>query len=234
MPIDIAIEIESAERSLAWFLDYPGCFAYAASPDALLAAAPGALLDYAAWIRSRNHGRSWVQTEDIQLRLAETWRVYCINEQYDLVDEGYEVNAWFRHDWKSLTETDLERGLQLLGWSRADLLDAVQGLDEQTLNAQYPGERWSIAGILGHVGNAEWWYMDRLGLAIPRQDMPEEPFEKLARVRQYFLEILPGLVGSTRVVGEYGEFWSPRKMLRRALWHERDHTQHIHKLLSAT
>lgn len=26
-------------------------------------------------------------------------------------------------------------------------------------------------------------------------------------------------------------FWSPRKLLRRALWHERDHTEHIRKVL---
>jgi hypothetical protein len=26
------------------------------------------------------------------------------------------------------------------------------------------------------------------------------------------------------------EFWSPRKLLRRAVWHERDHTTHIRRL----
>ena len=34
-----------------------------------------------------------------------------------------------------------------------------------------------------------------------------------------------------KVVGLEGELWSPRKMLRRAAWHERDHTEHIRKLL---
>jgi len=28
-----------------------------------------------------------------------------------------------------------------------------------------------------------------------------------------------------------GEIWSPRKALRRAVWHERDHTEHIRKIL---
>lgn len=233
MPINIAIEIEPTHRCLVWFLDHPGCFAYAADPDGALAAAPGALLDYAAWISSRNLGQTRVETDDMRLNLTETWQVYCINEQYDVVEEGYEVNAWFHHDWKPLTEQEIEHGLNLLAWSRLDLLDAVQGLDDQALGAAFPGERWSIAGILGHVGNAEWWYLDRLGLAFSRQDMPETPFEKLETVRQYFLQTLPGLVGSTRVVGKDGEFWSPRKMLRRAVWHERDHIQHIHKLLGA-
>jgi hypothetical protein len=35
-------------------------------------------------------------------------------------------------------------------------------------------------------------------------------------------------------MGTDGEFWSPRKLLRRAVWHERDHTEHIRKLLMGT
>jgi len=50
-------------------------------------------------------------------------------------------------------------------------------------------------------------------------------------VRANLLEILPGLAGSSRVVGVSGEFWSPRKLLRRAVWHEYDHIAHIRKLL---
>jgi hypothetical protein len=35
-----------------------------------------------------------------------------------------------------------------------------------------------------------------------------------------------------RVVGKEGELWSPRKVVRRMLWHERDHIEHIQKLLT--
>jgi hypothetical protein len=35
-----------------------------------------------------------------------------------------------------------------------------------------------------------------------------------------------------QVVGTDGEIWSPRKVLRRALWHERDHVEHIKKLIA--
>jgi hypothetical protein len=34
-----------------------------------------------------------------------------------------------------------------------------------------------------------------------------------------------------QVTGVDGELWSPRKVLRRALWHERDHTDHLRKVL---
>ena len=49
-------------------------------------------------------------------------------------------------------------------------------------------------------------------------------------MRAHFRSILPRLDGVNKIVGVKGEFWSPRKMLRRALWHERDHTEHIRKL----
>jgi|GEM_PF-3187094 hypothetical protein len=47
------------------------------------------------------------------------------------------------------------------------------------------------------------------------------------------LKSLPGLEASDKVVGVDGEFWSPRKVLRRAIWHERDHTAHSKKLLQS-
>jgi hypothetical protein len=45
-------------------------------------------------------------------------------------------------------------------------------------------------------------------------------------------ETLPGLEGLADVCGVEGEFWSPRKLLRRAAWHERDHIQHIQRLMT--
>jgi hypothetical protein len=68
-------------------------------------------------------------------------------------------------------------------------------------------------------------------LAFPREDVPDEPFERMEKVHALLLATLPGLVGSRQVVGVDGEFWSPRKLLRRSIWHERDHTFHIRSLL---
>ncbi len=127
--------------------------------------------------------------------------------------------------------TEIKHALKMLAWSRADLLKTVEGLSAEKLDATYMGERWSISGILGHIGGAEWWYLDRLGLAFPRADVPGEPLERLEKVRAFFNTTLPKLEGVKQVVGVDGEFWSPRKVLRRALWHERDHIDHIRKLL---
>jgi hypothetical protein len=228
----IGIENNVEGRSMAWALDHPGCFAYGENADLALATMPEAIAEYADWIASRNAGEGWVDIGDLELALDGAWDVYSIDDDFELTMDGYEVNAWFRHDWKPLSAQDVERGLQILAWSRADLLDAVYGLSPNQLSTKSPGERWSITGILRHVGGAEWWYLDKLGLAIPEAELPDEAFARLDRMRTRLVEVLPTLIGSKQVSGAHGEFWSPRKILRRAAWHERDHTWHIHKLIS--
>jgi DinB superfamily len=219
-------------RTIAWVLEYPGCFAYGADADSALTALIVSIRDYAAWI-AKHEPRPWLIIDEIELHIEETWGDYNINASFDRDENSdyYMVGAWFQHDWKPLTAIDIQHGLKLLTWSRADLLKAVDGLSVENFDQTYPGERWSIKGILGHVGGAEWWYMERIGLAFPRADVPEEPFARLEKVRRHLNETLIKMDGVNHVVGEKGEFWSPRKLLRRALWHERDHTEHIRKLL---
>ncbi|HEX9090967.1 MAG TPA: DinB family protein [Anaerolineales bacterium] len=229
----IGLENGTEGRSQAWVLGHPGCFSYGEDGPAALEAVPKAIQDYRSWIAAHTSA-SWFAGEDIEgyaYQLDETWECYSINSDFELVVDGYEVNAWFRHDWKPLTAEDIQRGLLLLGWGRGHLLSMESDLSPETLDRTYPGERWSIAGILKHIGGAEWWYQDRLGLAFERRDVPEDPLARLEKVRLHLVEILPGLAGSTQVVGVSGEIWSPRKLLRRAVWHEYDHIAHIRKLL---
>jgi hypothetical protein len=226
----IGIENGAEGRSQAWILGHPGCFAYGVDGPAALTAVPAAILDYSDWIAAHTP-EGWFTGSDTDYQLEETWECYTINSDYELTQDGYEVNAWFRHDWKPLSVEDIQRGLLLLNWGREELLKMICNLSTETLERTYPNERWSIAGILKHIGGAEWWYLDRLGLAFAQKNVPAEPIERLDKVRSYLIEILPGLVGSTQVNGIDGEFWSSRKLLRRAVWHEYDHIAHIQKLL---
>ena len=218
-------------RSIACALEHPGCFAYGKDGDSALASLPDAIRAYATWIGQ--HEPAWISSNKIELRLEDTWQDYNIDESYDRNEKSdyYMVDAWFQHDWKPLTAIDIQRGLKMLAWSREDLLKTVEGLSREKLEQTYPRERWSINGILKHIGGAECWYLDRLGLSLPREQIPSEPFARLEISRARLNEVLPTLVGSKQVVGVDGEFWSPRKLLRRTLWHERDHTWHIQKLL---
>jgi len=230
MSLRIGIEDGSEGRTVAWVLDHPGCFSYGINHQEALRNLPAALNEFNEWLTQHEQHHLAIPASQ-EIHIEDTWEVYHIDDNYEFVPDGYEVNAWFRHDWIPLTENDIESGTALLSISRRDLLSTVNGLDQEALDFKLPGERWSIADILNHVGSAEWWYQDRLGLAFPHQEVPSEPKERLKKVRAHLNHILPTLVGSKQVIGIEGEFWSPRKVLRRAVWHERDHTFHIRKLL---
>ncbi len=231
MIIRIGLENGTEGRSIAWALDFPGCFAYGEDGPTAIMQMPRALIQYEGWV-ARHAPQPWVVLGDFDLRMVENFQVYYINSDYAVVPESpgtYEVNAWFRDDWRPLSSLEIQHGLEMLSWSRADLLACVIPLSAELLDRTYPNERWSVRGILGHVAGAEWWYLDRLGLAGSRP--PEEAFAALEAVRSRLVAVLPDLAGVVQVTGMDGEIWSPRKILRRALWHELDHLTHIFKLL---
>lgn len=231
MRISIGLELNNEGRALAWALDFPGCYAYGQEGPEALMALPRELLLYEDWV-NRHAGAAWVQLDDFDLRVVDTWEVYTIDDNYALVDGGYAVNAWFKQDWRPLAAEEIERGLALLRWSREDLLLVAGGLSDEQLDRTYTDERWSIRGILRHVAGAEWWLLGRLGLADAAQgSLPKDTSERLVWARERINTALPGLAGLDLVVGKEGEIWSPRKLLRRLLWHEINHRQHILKLL---
>jgi len=232
MHIRIGLENGDENRSVAWALDFPGCFAYGAdSSEALVRVVP-AYLAYRSWIRHHGGLPGLPEDRELDVKLVESWNVYWIDEDFEKgPGKPYAVNAWFHEDWKPLTRAEGRRAAALLQWAREDLLAALAGLTAAELDTERPGERWSIRGIARHVANAEWWYLERLGLAgVERAALPEDVLERLGVVRARLLHVLPDLEGLDLVVGRNGEFWSPRKLIRRALWHERDHTDHILKL----
>ena len=233
MRIHVGLENGNENRSVAWALDLLGCYAYGAEEKAALLAVPLAVLAYRDWV-GKHTPDSWLKDlSDFDVRLVEVFNGYTIDDNFDLAEKGYEVNALFRDDWKSLTRVESRRAAQMLTWISDDLLAVLSDLPAETLDRTYEGERWSVRGILGHVAGANWWYLERLGLAaMERRDLPRDAFERMQTVQARLLTALGEMEGMQRVVGRDGELWSPRKVIRRAIWHGRDHIEHIQKLLT--
>lgn len=232
MQLRVGIENNNENRSIAWALEHPGCFAYGRDGAEAQAHMQEAARDYAAWVQS--HGMSWMGEEPLEIVVQQSFDAFFIpRNPLSPGGEQYLVESFFHYDAEPLTGTDVERAVKLLDWSRQDLLDLLRGLSTEKLNQTFPGERWSINGILKHVGGAEWWYQERIGSAFPPKeaDLPDEPMERLELVRAHLMSFLPKLEGVRHMLDVDGETWSPRKVLRRAAWHERDHTQHIRKLV---
>jgi predicted RNase H-like HicB family nuclease len=216
-----AICIEEMEgRWIAHVSTLPGCFASAGDRATAQSLAPNAIRAYGDWRQA--HGDQAIPLDAaIEVDVEEIVREWAHPAEPD-----YAVNAFFAADAPPLARADVDLALRLLDWTRADLFAAFQDLPPDALRRPVEGE-WTIGGILNHVSRAEWWYLDRLELAPPTDQEPDNWRERLDVARARLREVLPRLEGVARVELRAGEVWSPRKMLRRALWHERDHTQHI-------
>ncbi|MHC1740203.1 MAG: DinB family protein [Anaerolineaceae bacterium] len=231
--IKVGIENNFEGRSLAYALDHPGCFAYGLTETEALIRMPQSLLAYKSWLEGYTEN-SWLQDlSDFDVRLVEVFECHFLNDSFEPSAAGKGVYGWFHHDWLPLTAVEIQRGLSVLEWAHQDLYELTAALSDQKLDKAYSGERWSIRGILSHVASAELFYLNRLGLTrYKRSDLPEGAWESLKMTLQLNMEILPQMVDKADVRGVEGEFWSPRKIIRRACWHALDHCQHIHRLIT--
>lgn len=217
MPYFLDLE-EMEHRWIAHVAGLPGAFASADTLEAAVAAAPRAIVEYLAWSETPAAGPLRPET-----------RVREIVRAWDYAPD-YEVNAFFAADRPPLTAEDVDAARRLLYLAQAELLDACLGVDPADMDRVLPGERWSIDGVLRHVATGENWYLDRIGQAHEAAWEMRDTLGRLLLVRQQLLDVLPHLIGDERIEVHNGELWSPRKIVRRALWHSRDHAAHIRGL----
>jgi hypothetical protein len=232
MHIRIGIENNIERRTLAWALDHPGCFAYGMDEAEAVIRLPRALLQYEKWIKDHT-ADSWVDFKDMDMRVVEHFDTFRIGEDYRPAPEGqgYEINAWFIDDWRPLSLEEIQCALKIFQWQRDELLAGLNTLDRETLEKQHPGQRWNILGIAKHIANAELWYLSRLSLTqLTYKDLFPAPEERLGQTAELVEALLPSFAEHVNVIGIEGEFWSYRKIVRRTLWHQRDHIEHIKEL----
>jgi uncharacterized damage-inducible protein DinB/predicted RNase H-like HicB family nuclease len=225
MRIRLTVEDIELNHWIAWALDLPGCYSSARTMEAAIANASKRVGEYFAWLTKYDH-TCHVIVEPMEIKIVETFQSRASRE-----DPEYLVNAFFDDDRRPLGYWEVEIALRLLDWTRQDLLSLLHSIPSEQLTRIIPGEvRGSIAGILNHIAIAENWYFGQLGLGTA--DLPDSPFEKMDTVRDHTRDQLVKLVGNEQILQHCDELWSGRKIVRRALWHERDHTQHIQQLLS--
>jgi hypothetical protein len=207
-------------RWIAHVPDLPGCFSAHKDRDVAIKGVPASIESYTLWCQRHGLRISGLAGPMMVSEVIRAWTY----------EDDYEVNAFFASDRPPVITEELDEFRRLLDMTGQDLLAAIDGLSQEHLNKQFTGERWPILGILRHVANSDLWYLDRLGLALPQSELPEEVVPRLQTVRAHLVASLPALSSRTGVVALSGEMWSARKVLRRARWHERDHTDHILKL----
>jgi hypothetical protein len=162
---------------------------------------------------------------DGEIRVTEEFRAYPSPQD---PEPDYIVNAFFEDDRRLLTKAEINTVLDELTINRRNFLAQLADVPQDILTRSISGEVFgSIMGIIRHVAGAEWWYCQHLGGIAQWALLTGDPLTALAVARADTRVFLPTLVGDTRIVTHVNETWSARKVLRRTLWHERDHIGHI-------
>ena len=231
MIIRIGLDKGVENKVIAYALDFPGCFACGTDDSEAILRLPQALLNYEVWIKD-NTEKCWVNFTEMDLRVTDVMDSFVINEESHPELAGIEVNAFFEDDLKLVTEIEVERALLVFTWQREELYGGISSLSQDVLEKQYPDQRWNIMGILKHIANAENWYLSRLGYSNLRKDqMPEQPLARLEIMQEAVSNSFRQFPDDARVQNIDGETWSCRKIIRRTLWHQRDHIEHIKQLV---
>lgn len=205
-------------RWYAHVAELPGAFSDGATVDEATRFASQSIANHLVWSEAEvDHGPRPLA---VVAEIIKSWN-YA---------PDFEVNAFFSTDRPPLAEDELDGLRKLLYLARAELLDSFLGLSIDQLSIVPEGEAWSVHDALRHVATAENWYLDRLGLAHEPAWEMKDTLGRVLLVRQHLLDVLPGLVGDERIAEWNGELWSPRKMIRRALWHELLHARDIKRI----
>ena len=230
MHIRIGLDKGYENKVLAYALDYPGAFATGEDDAEALLSILQALLRYEIWIKDHTDD-PWVDFSEIALVVTDVWDTYTIDNTLLPELSGIEVNAFFKDDWRPLTGEEIERAKKVFTWQREELYGGISTLSAEVLSRQYEDQRWNILGVMKHIANAENWLLSRMGNPnIPKDQLPAEPLERLAFLAGKVLAAFTSYEGDQRVIGLDGEIWSCRKIIRRTLWHQRDHLEHVKQL----
>ncbi len=224
MEYRLGIEDMEPGSWIAWVFDLPGCYARETSREQAIESAPAAIDELLTRLDRAGFD---IKSYPLPIQAAVVEEFQSFPHSPD-----YLVNAFFEDDTLPLTGDEVEYGRRVLEINRRELLAIIEGLTEEMLERTIPGEvQGNLRGILNHIGTAEWWYWDRLGLIFPRDQRPQETKELLTAIRDFTMTHLPDLIGRDLKTVRSGETWSPRKLLRRAIWHERAHTLQIRRYL---
>ena len=94
MQLRIGIENNNDDRTIAWALEHPGCFAYGRDSREAQANFLQAARDYAAWIG--RHETSWLEPDAMEISVEETFDAYFIDSAFELAQRG-RIHPWSNH-----------------------------------------------------------------------------------------------------------------------------------------
>lgn len=228
MLIRVGLEYGIGGRTLAWGLDFPGCFAFGEDDAELMLRFAKALLTFEEWVRLHTD-EPWFQLLNPDFRIVEAYH----NKQNSAGGEDEESRAAFEDDLRPLEREEIINALQVFRWQREELLAGLEFLPARLFEQTIPGRGWKTMDVVKQIARTECLYLKKLGLQVPDMADGTPPLNALQLCRQQVEKLLPGLEGSRVAVEQNGELWTGRKLVRRLLWQQRVRIDEIKSLACA-
>ncbi len=222
----VYLQVKRGGRTHAHVPDWPGCNWVADSPTEAWNRSTEMLARHFTWLRKYQQPAPPV-SEPIQPWLAQ--------QHKSTAREGNLI-GFFECERHPVAAAEIPAFLNLMGCARSELLEITQVLPDEVLYWSPGSDSWSVEETLRHVAGAERWYLTRIlgSDGLPVFKPQKSVWSRLEMVRALALERLMGL-GEPElcavVTDEAGELWSARKVFRRYVEHEREHTCHIEGIL---
>lgn len=225
MKINIYLESANRGRTMIHLLDYPGCNIKGKTTEDALKRLPFGWESYLDW---RKESGFSVPDPPYEFVVAEE----------KLTGGPFHPGSkasFFGPDEQEVSDLDREYYLSLMASSRKSLMKVVNGISIKHFDLHIKSPRWSIEGILRHIASAERFYITRLFAndSIPRSKRSKDIYHRLSLMRENCLEILKNLTPRelSNKVYHGNEYWTARKVFRRFLEHEREHTGQILRII---
>jgi predicted RNase H-like HicB family nuclease/uncharacterized damage-inducible protein DinB len=202
-----------------------GCFAVGSTREEALERLRGTISEYLAWLTK--HGEAPVasaESEGVEIEVVEQ-----VSTAGDHPREEGEPAALFAADQEPISYHDLQTAVRLMEHARSDLLEFLRDVPDDLLHWRPGPDGPSIAETLHHMAEVEADF-----LACLEEESQQPPFPQLAAVRSWAYHRLSRLTDAelSRLTTHGGEKWSARKVLRRFLEHDWEHTAYVRSLLA--
>jgi predicted RNase H-like HicB family nuclease len=226
MVYEIYLQVKRTGKTHAHVPALPGCNWTANTPEEACQQAEAGIRRHLEWLRRyRQHGPP----------PRETIQPVVVQQHMSNAREGHLV-GFFECDRQPVPRDEIPDFLALMTAAREELLAITQALPEVVLSWQRRPKEWSIAEVLRHVAGAQRYYLTRLlpPERVPVQQPARSVWNRLERMQALSFELLADLSDeqlSEVFTDSDGGLWTARKVFRRYIEHEREHTFHIQEIL---
>ena len=221
----VCLEVGEDGTCMAHVPELLGCFAVGSTREEALQRLRGAIAEYLAWLaKHREAPAPSNESERVEIEVVEE-----VSTSGSYPRKAGEPVAFLAADQEPMSYHDLQTAVRLMEHARRDLLEFLRDVPDSLLHWRPGPDEPSIAETLLHMAHVEASYLARL-----EEESQQSPFPQLAAVRSWAYHRLSRLTEAEllRLTTHRGEKWSARKVLRRFLEHDQEHTAHIRSLLA--